>query len=91
MEKTSFLGQSFRWRSNHLAMQNYVKSILKVSKEEKNDPKQPKFLESFTKIEEGERRLEKEKPLEWMNGEINIKEFNLSNDDQTKMSRVGDY
>jgi hypothetical protein len=54
MENTSFPGQSFRWRSNHPTMQNYVKSILKVTKEEKDDPEQPNFLESFTKVEEGE-------------------------------------
>jgi hypothetical protein len=35
-------------------MQNYVKSILKITKEEKDDLEQPEFPEIFTKVKEGE-------------------------------------
>jgi len=39
MENTIFWGQNFWWRSNHLAMKNYIKSMLKETKEEKDDTK----------------------------------------------------
>jgi hypothetical protein len=54
MENTSCPGQSFRWKSDHPVMQNYVKSILTINKEEKDDLEQPDFPESFTKVKEGE-------------------------------------
>jgi hypothetical protein len=73
MENTTCPGQSFRWKSDHPTMQNYVKSVLKISKEEKEEIEQPDFPESFTKIEEGDRHLEEEKPPEWMNVEIKDK------------------
>jgi hypothetical protein len=72
-------------------LQNNVKSVLNISKEEKEDHEQPEFPESFTRIKEGEHYLDKEKPPEWMDVEIKTKEFNISNDDRPKMARVGDY
>jgi hypothetical protein len=35
-------------------MKKYVKSILKLTKKEKDDLEKPDFLESFTKGKEGE-------------------------------------
>jgi hypothetical protein len=91
MEKKSFPGHRFWWKIHNPTKQNYVKSILKLTKEDKDGPQQPEFLESFTKIEEAEQHLEEEKPLEWMNDEIKTKKFNISNDYQTNMAQVGDY
>jgi hypothetical protein len=54
-------------------------------------PKTTRLPKKFTKIEEGERHLDKAKPPEWMDAEIRMKEFNISNDDRPKMVRVGDY
>ena len=91
MENISFPRQSFRWKKDHLSLQNNVKSILNISKEEKVDHEQPDFLESFTRIEEGERKIDEVKPPEWMNTEIKTKEFNISRYYRPKMVRVGDY
>jgi hypothetical protein len=91
MENTTCLGQSFQWKSDHPAMQNHVKSILKISKEEKEEIEWPEFPSIFTKIEEGDRHLEEAKPPEWMNVELNTKEFNISNVNRPKMARVGNY
>jgi hypothetical protein len=33
MENTTCPSQSFQWKSDHPTMQNYVKSVLKISKE----------------------------------------------------------
>jgi hypothetical protein len=35
-------------------MQNYVKYVLTINKEEMDDIEQPEFLEIFTKVKEGE-------------------------------------
>jgi hypothetical protein len=43
------------------------------------------------KIEEEEPHLDEAKPPEWMDAEIRLKEFDISNDDRPKMVRVGDY
>lgn len=91
MENISYLGQRFRWKKDHSMLQNNVKSVLNISKEEKGDHEQLDFLESFTRIEEGERYLDEAKPLEWMNVEIKTKEFNISSYDRPKMVQVGDY
>jgi hypothetical protein len=61
MENTTCLGQSFRWKSDQPMMQNYVKSILKISKEEKEEIEQLDFPMSFTKIEEWDLHLEEAK------------------------------
>jgi hypothetical protein len=37
MENISFPGKSFRWKKNHPGVQNYVKTIYSVSKEEKEE------------------------------------------------------
>jgi len=71
MENKSFHGQIFQWRSNHPSLKNYVKSILKINKEEKDNLEQPEFSKCFTKVEEGEWHLVEEKPTEWINVEIN--------------------
>jgi hypothetical protein len=42
MENIIFLGQSFKWKKDHPGVTNYVKTILKVSKEEK-DSEKPEF------------------------------------------------
>jgi hypothetical protein len=91
MENTSFFGPNFSVEKYHRSMKNYVKSILKVTKAEKDDPEQPNFPESFTKVEEGERHLDEAKPPEWMNVEIKTKEFNILYDDRPKMEQVGYY
>jgi hypothetical protein len=62
MENISCPGQSFRWKKDHPSLQNNVKSVLNISKEEKEDHEQPDFLERFTRIEEGERHLDEVKP-----------------------------
>jgi hypothetical protein len=87
MENTSLSGQIFQWRSNHPTMKNYVNSILRVTREEKDDPGQPEFPEIFIKVEEGEHHLDEAKPPEWMNVEIKTNEFNISNGDQPVIAR----
>jgi hypothetical protein len=54
MENTTCPSYIFRWKSDHPTMQNHVKSISKISKEEKEEIEQPKFHAIFTKIEEGD-------------------------------------
>jgi len=78
MENISFPSQSFRWKKDRLLLQNNVKTILNISKEEKVDHEQLDFLERFTIIEEGERKIDEVKPPEWMNTENKSKEFNIS-------------
>jgi hypothetical protein len=59
METTSFPCKIFQWRSNHLAMQNYVNSILKVIKGKKDDREQPDFPEVSLKSKKGNDTLTK--------------------------------
>jgi hypothetical protein len=68
-----------------------VKSVLSIATEQKEDHEQPDFPKIFTKIEERECHLDKAKPPEWMDAEIKIKEFDISNDDRSKMVQIGDY
>jgi hypothetical protein len=91
MEKTSCHSQRFRWKCDHPVMQNYIKSTLKLTKEEKDDLEQPKFLERFSKVKGWKRHLNEEKSPKWMNVEIKKKQFDISNDDRPKMARVGNY
>jgi len=73
MENIMFLGQRFRWKKDHPTLQNHVKSIFNIATEQKEDYEQLEFPESFTKNEEGERYLDEEKPLEWMEAKIKTK------------------
>ena len=62
--------------------------------EEKNP--NPEIMEedfpiAFTKIKEGEQKLEETQPPDWMNAEIKTREVEISNDDRPKIAKIRDY
>jgi hypothetical protein len=73
IENKKWLGQSFQWKKVHQELQNHVKSILSITIDHKEDPKQLDFPKIFTKIEEGECHLNEAKPPERMDAEIRTK------------------
>jgi hypothetical protein len=94
MENISFSGQIFRWKKNHPGVQNYLKIIYfvtKEEKEEKDNTEKPNFLSSYNQFMEGELQLDESKVPKWMDLEIKTKEFDISIFDQPKMGRIGDY
>jgi hypothetical protein len=69
MENISFPGKSFCWKKNHPSIQNHVKtvySVTKEEKEEKEDTNKPDFPPNYQKVIEGECQLDESKAPEWM-------------------------
>jgi hypothetical protein len=94
MENISFPGQIFRWKKDHPGVQNFVKTVYSVTKEETEEHKhteKPDFPSSYNQVIEGECQLDESKAPDWMDAEIKTKEFDISIDGRPKMARVGDY
>ena len=49
------------------------------------------FPATFSQFKEGNRNINENKALEWMDAKVKTKEINISNDNRLKMSRIGDY
>jgi len=50
MENINFLGKSFRWRKIHPKVNNYVKTIFTVSKEDKEDLEKLDFPPNYNEV-----------------------------------------
>ena len=49
------------------------------------------FLATFSQFKEGSRPINEAKAQEWLDAKVETKEFDISNDDQPKMEKNGDY
>ena len=67
---------------------------MKVTTEGKINKKgllKKQFPPSFTQFKEGDQPINEEKSLEWMDAQIKMKEFDISNYDRPKMAKIGYY
>ena len=49
------------------------------------------FPATFSQFKEGSRLINETKALEWLDVKVKTKKFDISNDDQPKMEKIGDY
>ena len=49
------------------------------------------FPATFSQFKEGSRPINEAKALERLYAKVKTKEFNISNDDQPKIAKIGDY
>ena len=49
------------------------------------------FPATFSQFKEGIRPVNEAKAPEWLDARVKNKEFDISNDDQPKMEKIGDY
>jgi hypothetical protein len=71
-----------------------VKYVLKVSRqlEEKNkEGDKIDYMPMYNEIKEGKRKLDELNTSTWMDVELKIIEFNISNDCSLKMAKIRDY
>ena len=48
------------------------------------------FPATFSQFKEGSRPINEAKAPEWLDAKVKTKEFDISNDDQPKMAKIGD-
>jgi hypothetical protein len=66
MENISFQGKIFQWKRIHPRVNNFVKTIYLVSKEDKEHRKTFDSPLSYNEVVEGEQKLDESKAPEWM-------------------------
>ena len=49
------------------------------------------FPATFSQFKEGSRHINESKVPEWMDAKVKTKEIDISNDNRTKMEKIGDY
>ena len=49
------------------------------------------FPATFTQFKEGSRSINEAKAPEWLDAKVKTKEVDISNDDQPKLAKIGDY
>ena len=68
--------------------------MLKVEttdKEETDRMTAADFPTTFSQFKEGIQPINEAKEPEWLDAKVKTREFNISNDDQPKMAKIGDY
>ena len=81
-------------KSDHQETVKPIRTILKVESADNEDTDRmtvTDFPASFSQFKEGIRWINESKAPEWMDAKVKTKEVNISNDDQPKMERIGDY
>ena len=71
-----------------------IKTVFKVETTEKYDPKRitvEYFPLKFSQFKEASRQINESKTPEWMDAKIKRIEFDISNDDRRKITKIGDY
>ena len=94
MENENPEGKSFRWKSYHSETTKPIRTVLKVGTTEKEDTNRmtaTNFPTTFSQFKEGSRPINEAKAPEWLDAKFKTKEFDISNDDQPKMAKIGDY
>ena len=94
LENENIEGKRFRWKSNHVEMTKPIHTVLKVEttdKEETNRMTAANFPTTFSQFKEGSRPINEAKAPEWLDAKIKTREFDISNNDQPKMAKIGDY
>ena len=87
-------GKSFQWKLEHPHTSKPIRIIFKVQTSEKEDPKilSPESIPTtFSQLKEGNQQINESKAPEWMDVKVKTKEVDISNDDRTKMEKIGDY
>ena len=49
------------------------------------------FPTTFSQFKKGSRPINEAKALEWLDAKVKTREFDISNNDRTKMANIGDY
>ena len=49
------------------------------------------FPTTFSQFKEGRQPINEAKAPEWIDAKVKTREFDISNDDQPKMAKIGDY
>ena len=71
-----------------------IYSILKVETTDKPDLDRmtaADFLATFSQFTEGSWPINEAKAPEWLDAKVKTKEVDISNDDQPKIAKIGDY
>ena len=69
-------------------------TVLKVETTDKHDTDRmtaADFPATFSQFKEASRPINEAKTFEWLDAKVKIREFDISNDDQPKMAKIGDY
>ena len=71
-----------------------IRTILKVTTTNKQDTDRmttADFPTTFSQFKEGSQPINEAKAPEWLDAKVKTKEVDISNDDQPKQAKIGDY
>ena len=94
MENEKSEWKIFRWKSNHVETTKPIRTVLKVEIADKEDNDRMTIVDfhaTFSQFKEGSRPINESKAPDWLDARVKTREFDISNDDRPKMTKIGDY